>query len=105
MPQDTLFARFTAVIKMAGRPLALKAAQLYYAARSPATPKWARRVIWGALLYFVVPLDAIPDVVPIIGFSDDLGILAAALATVAIYINDDIKSQANIFIEKWLPQR
>jgi len=85
----------------AGRQALEKALWLYYAVQSPATPKWARRVIYGALGYFVLPLDAIPDLAPLVGYTDDLSVMTAALATVAFYINDDIKRQASDKLQAW----
>jgi uncharacterized membrane protein YkvA (DUF1232 family) len=65
------------------------------------TPAWAKGVIYGALGYFLLPFDAIPDIAPVVGFTDDLGALAAAIATVAVYINDNVKSKAADRIETW----
>lgn len=87
--------------KAAGKQVIEKALWLYYAAQNPATPKWARTVIYGALGYFIFPLDAIPDVIPGVGYIDDLGVLAAALATVAFYITDDIKARAAQKMQRW----
>lgn len=84
-----------------GRNVLEKALYLYYAAQSENTPKWAKRVIYGALGYFVLPLDMIPDLAPIIGYTDDASVLAAALATVAFYITPDIKNQAHEKLAQW----
>ncbi|AEC21617.1 hypothetical protein PT7_3077 [Pusillimonas sp. T7-7] len=78
-----------------------KALYLYYAVQSTNTPKWAKRVIYGALGYFIFPLDAIPDLAPLIGYTDDLSIMAAALATVAFYITPDVKAQAHRKLNDW----
>jgi uncharacterized membrane protein YkvA (DUF1232 family) len=43
----------------------------------------------GALAYFVMPIDAIPDVVPLLGFTDDAAMLAAALNLMAAYIRPE----------------
>ena len=41
---------------------------------------WHRKsIIIGALIYFIVPIDAIPDISPLIGYLDDLGVIAAVL--------------------------
>ena len=40
----------------------------------------------GALAYFVLPIDAIPDVLPVLGFTDDAAVLAAAIKLVASHI-------------------
>ena len=76
---------------------------LYYALREPKTPAWAKGVIIGALGYFISPLDAIPDFVPVAGYSDDLGVLVLALATVAIYIDNNVKVNAREKIRDWFP--
>ena len=87
--------------RKAGREVVERALRLYYAARRPETPAWAKTAILGALAYFISPIDAIPDLLPFIGFGDDLTVMAAALAMVAVYINDDVKRQARITTEKW----
>lgn len=78
----------------AGKEVIEKALWLYYAAQQPGTPAWAKAVIYGALAYFVLPVDAVPDAIPVAGFTDDLGALAAALGTVAMYVTEDVKRMA-----------
>ncbi|SRR5690554_4026537 len=84
-----------------GREALEKALYLYYAVQNPATPKWARRVIYGALGYFILPLDAIPDLAPLIGYTDDISVMAAALATVSFYITPEVKAQAHNKLSDW----
>lgn len=86
---------------VAGREVVEKALWLFYAAQSPATPRWAKTAIYGALGYFIFPLDAIPDFAPLVGYTDDLGVLAAALATVSMYVTEDIKERSRQTVEKW----
>lgn len=52
----------------------------------PDTPRWAKTTIAGALAYFVMPIDAVPDVLPMIGYSDDIGVLSTALLAVGASI-------------------
>jgi uncharacterized membrane protein YkvA (DUF1232 family) len=85
----------------AGREVIEKALWLYYAAQAPETPVWAKTAIYAALAYFVMPLDAIPDVLPVVGYTDDLGTLAAAVATVSMYITADVKAQAQQKLVDW----
>ncbi|MVW64172.1 DUF1232 domain-containing protein [Massilia sp. NEAU-DD11] len=87
--------------KAAGREVIEKALWLYYAAQAPETPVWAKTAIYAALAYFVMPLDAIPDVVPVVGYTDDLGTLAAAVGTVSMYITADVKAQAQQKLAGW----
>lgn len=89
----------------AGAQVVERALRLYYALQAPKTPKWAKTVILGALAYFILPADAIPDMVPLAGYSDDLGALTAALATVQMYVTDDIKAQAKSKLRQWFGER
>ena len=85
----------------AGREVIEKALWLYYAAQQPSTPAWARTVIYGALAYFVLPVDAMPDAIPLAGFTDDLGALAAALGTVSMYVTSEVKTMAADKMKDW----
>lgn len=87
--------------QQAGREVVERALWLYYAAQRPNTPAWAKSVILGALAYFISPLDAIPDLTPLLGFTDDLGALAAALTMVTMYIDDDVKAKSADKLTKW----
>ena len=85
----------------AGQATIEKALQLFYAAQHPNTPAWARRVVYGALAYLVLPVDAIPDFLPMLGFTDDLAIITSALATIATYITPEIKAKSTAKVEQW----
>ena len=87
--------------RKAGHNLVEKSLQLYYAAESPDTPTWARGVVFGALAYFVAPIDAIPDVTPGIGFADDLCVLIGAVSAVAAHITPEVKDQADKKMAEW----
>ena len=58
-------------------------------------------IIYGALGYFISPLDVIPDFMPIVGFTDDIGILAAAVGIAALYIDSDVKDKADRKLADW----
>jgi len=87
--------------RVAGREVVEKALLLYYAAQEKEAPAWAKAVIIGALGYFIAPIDAIPDLSPLIGYTDDLGALVLALAAVSTYINDDVRAKAQARLEQW----
>lgn len=87
--------------KVAGREVIEKALWLFYASRRPETPKWAKSVIYGALAYFILPADAIPDLIPLTGYADDLGALAAAVGMVSLYISDDVKEKTRRKMREW----
>jgi uncharacterized membrane protein YkvA (DUF1232 family) len=86
---------------MAGREIIEKALILYYCLQDSDTPAWAKGIIISALGYFIFPLDAIPDMTPAVGYADDLGVLAGALASVAVHIKDEHKKQALEQLEIW----
>ena len=98
---DSFWSKVAGFAKAAGIEVIERALQLYYTAQSPDTPPWAKRVIIGALGYFVLPADAIPDFIPAAGYADDLGALVMALASVAIYITPAIKEQARRKLAEW----
>ena len=85
----------------AGGKVIYTALKLYYTLQSPDTPAWAKAVIIGALGYFISPIDVIPDITPVVGFADDLGVLAAATATVVTNITPAIKAQAKAKAGEW----
>ncbi|MEH6492627.1 YkvA family protein [Halopseudomonas sp.] len=87
--------------RAAGREVVEKALWLYYAARRPETPGWAKAVILSVLAYFIAPIDAMPDFTPFVGFTDDLGVFAGALAMVSMYIDDEVKGKATATAERW----
>ncbi len=85
----------------AGREVIEKALWLYYAAERPETPARAKSVIYGALAYFILPIDALPDFLPLAGYTDDLGVLAVAVFTISRYIDDTCKEKARLTMQKW----
>ena len=62
-------------------PFARQLVSVWFAARDPETPTAAKGIMLGALAYFVMPLDAIPDVLAGIGFTDDAAVITAVIAT------------------------
>ena len=98
---DGFWSKIGKYAKKAGKEVIEKALWLYYAAQNPATPAWAKGVIYGALGYFILPIDAIPDIAPVVGYTDDLGMIGTALAAVSMYITDDVKQLARQKLQDW----
>ena len=67
---------------------------MVYAFQSDKTPIWAKRIILGAMAYLMSPIDGIPDLTPVIGFTDDLGIISFGLVSIACYIDNDVRTKA-----------
>lgn len=78
----------------AGKELIEKALILYYTWEDKDTPMWAKTTIIGALGYFISPIDAVPDIVPMIGYGDDLSVIALALTAVGASIKKQHKDAA-----------
>lgn len=87
--------------KMAGSKVVYKALQLYYAAIDENTPLSAKAVIWGALGYFIFPVDILPDVIPVFGFTDDLAFLTAAIGISAVHITPKLKKKSKEKLKDW----
>jgi uncharacterized membrane protein YkvA (DUF1232 family) len=81
-------------------PFASDALAAYFCARDPATPMAAKGLIFAALAYFVVPTDAIPDVIAGIGFTDDAAVLATVIAVLGRNIKPEHKDRARAALDK-----
>lgn len=98
--EDNLKAKITRFARVAGREIIEKVLILYHTLRAPSTPKWARAAILGALGYFISPIDTLPDLIPGVGYTDDLTVIVAALVTVASHITPEIKAKAREQVAK-----
>ena len=77
------------LLKVAGRiPFAEDLAAAYFCAIDPLTPARVKGVLIGALAYFVIPFDAIPDFIAGFGFTDDAAVLAMAIRLVSRHMKD-----------------
>lgn len=84
----------TKKVKSLGVRLIYSTMLMVYAFQSDKTPIWAKRIILGAMAYLMSPIDGIPDLTPVIGFTDDLGIISFGLVSIACYIDNDVRTKA-----------
>ena len=84
----------------AGIPFAEQLVSVYYSARDPDTPMAAKGIMMGALAYFVLPFDAIPDIFAGIGFTDDAAVITALIATLGANIKSRHRQQAEDALER-----
>lgn len=70
-------------------PFAEELLTIYYCAMDRNTPTYVRVAVFAAIAYFIDPFDLIPDVLPIIGLTDD----AAVIATASKLVWDQIKPE------------
>jgi len=92
--ESGLWDKVTGNAKSVGQGLIYKAFQLYYVTQNPNCPVKVKAAIFGALGYLISPLDFIPDVVPVLGYTDDAAAIAAAVVIAQIYIDDEVKFKA-----------
>jgi uncharacterized membrane protein YkvA (DUF1232 family) len=78
----------------AGLPFAEDLLAAYYCAFDHATPLQVKAALVGALAYFVLPFDAIPDALPLVGFTDDAAVLLTALRMVAGHMRAEHREAA-----------
>ena len=83
------------VARVAARiPFAEDLLAAYYCAFDRNTPNHVRVILLGALAYFVMPIDVVPDLLPMFGFADDAAVLAAALKAVSDAIRPEHREAA-----------
>lgn len=66
----------------------------YYCAFDRQTPRHVQVALIGALAYFILPFDFVPDFLPVLGFTDDAAVLATAIRLVATNIRDEHRDAA-----------
>jgi len=93
--------KVTKYAKKAGAEVIEKAICLWYVLQKPDTPAWAKATIIGTLGYFICPIDVIPDMTPMVGYADDLGVLMLAVATLSAFIDDEIREKAKKHLDQW----
>lgn len=94
--KDGFFAK---VKRIAGKvPFIPDAVSMYYCMLDPKTPFWVKASIAGALAYFISPIDAIPDVIPVVGYADDAAVVYMTLAIIHGHVTEAHVSEA----KRWL---
>ena len=78
----------------AALPFAEDLLAAHYCAFDRHTPLHVKVVLIGAIAYFVLPFDLIPDYIPVIGYTDDAAVLAAALRLVTAHVTPDHREAA-----------
>ena len=97
LDDKSFWQKVKSVVVKAGAEVIKLVLTLYYCMRDDDTPQWAKGIIIGALIYFVSPVDAVPDFLPG-GYVDDLAVLGAAAATVVAHIKPEHRAAAQAWI-------
>jgi len=74
----------------------------YYCAFDRQTPRHVQAALLGAIAYFILPFDFIPDMLPVLGFTDDAAVLATALRMVASHITPEHRDAARAALKRVL---
>src|SRR6266702_1600947 len=72
----------------------------YYCAFDKETPRHVQAALLGAIAYFILPFDFIPDMLPVLGFTDDAAVLATAIRLVAGHITQDHRDAARAALKR-----
>jgi uncharacterized membrane protein YkvA (DUF1232 family) len=102
--RDSVRRRFWIKFKrvVARLPFAEDLLAAYYCAFDKETPRHVQVALLGALAYFILPFDFVPDVMPVLGFTDDAAVLATAIRMVASHITSDHRAAARAALERGL---
>ncbi|NIX75358.1 YkvA family protein [Microvirga terricola] len=94
--EDKIARQFWAKLKRVGSriPFAEDLLAAFFCATDPTTPRRVKLILMGAIAYFVLSTDAIPDILPLFGFADDAAVLATAITQVAGSITEDHHEKA-----------
>ena len=83
-------------------PFAEELLAAYYCAFDHNTPLPVKTALIGALAYFVLPMDAIPDILPVLGFADDAAVLATAVKMVTSHIRPEHRDAAKFKLAEFV---
>jgi uncharacterized membrane protein YkvA (DUF1232 family) len=87
--------------RMAARlPFAEDLLAAYYCAFDKQTPRHVQASLLGAIAYFILPFDFVPDMLPMLGFTDDAAVLATAIKMVAGHITPDHREAARAALQR-----
>ena len=96
-----LMTKIKDTAKKAGLKAIYMALLLYYALESPTISTLDKAIIYGALGYFISPIDIVPDILPLIGLSDDIAVLAWAFSRVKHNVTDMTREKAKTKLKIW----
>ncbi len=99
--ESGFWSKVKKVAAKAGAKVIYVALILYYELTDPNVSPKEKAVIIGALGYFILPVDLIPDPIPVVGFSDDLAALVAAYSYVKGHLTHEVKLRARKKLSEW----
>lgn len=100
---DRFFSKVEKFAKKAGISVIYAGLLLYEVLKTNNVSTADKAIILGTLGYFISPLDFIPDLTPVLGFSDDLTAFGIALSKIKGHITPDIMDKVKVRLKKWFP--
>ena len=91
------------VLHQAGRSLARPALEAMEMFLDQSTPAQVRLTMLAALTYLLIPIDLVPDLIPVAGFSDDLVALSAVIGIWSNHMTPQIRNRARRKLDRWFP--
>jgi uncharacterized membrane protein YkvA (DUF1232 family) len=76
----------------------------YYCAFDRETPRHVQAALLGAIAYFILPFDFVPDMLPVLGFTDDAAVLATAIRLVSSHIRPEHREAAHAALTRGLDE-
>ena len=86
--------------KLIGITALYKSVQLWFVLQKPDVPARTKAVIMGALGYLIAPLDFLPDLLPVLGYTDDIVVITFALIKVQGYIDEEVERKSKKLLTK-----
>ena len=81
-------------------PFAEDLVAAYFCALDPATPVRSKAILLGALAYFVMPADMVPDVILALGFVDDAAVIMAAVNAIKPNLKEHHRQRARAVLAR-----
>ena len=98
--ESSFLDKVTKYGKLIGINALYKAVQLWFVMQKPDAPATTKAVIMGALGYLIAPLDFLPDLMPVLGYTDDFVAITFALIKVQGYIDEEVERKSKHLLAK-----
>lgn len=99
--ENGLWDKISQNFKSIGKEAVVKALELYYTSIQNGTPMTVKALIFAVLGYLISPIDIVPDMLPVVGYTDDIGLMAYVISKIRDYITAEVQRQAMDKVNDW----
>jgi uncharacterized membrane protein YkvA (DUF1232 family) len=99
--ENGLWDKIAKTAQFVGIKAVYAALLLYYVLQDPSVSLKHKAIIYGALGYFILPIDLIPDYIPVVGFTDDISALLYAVHSVWASVTPEMNDRAKARLHQW----